>query len=395
MIPTILPRAERAQWREMLAPPEKSHAALSLVFALISALAVPFSADPTIALGFMIACLVLFYSLTHSLLSLLIYVVPAFFLWSFSSVIPGLPNTLALPACFFAILTGGSCGAFYLIHHHNPRKHFYLFVLPIGTYLAVLAATADPFRGLLTLLPFVTAVLLAACVLFCVPQTDSVVACTAVLVATLAAAGAITLAVTGHGNGDLLPFVSNALHDSVVALYEQAQAAYAELGLDASVLSDMDVANLAATFVNISPALFTVACTVTAFVCWRSLLGFLVGWQTLPRPPFRLAALSVSSISAVVFLVTCTVALVANSPVVTLAGVVCQNLSLVLEPVMVLVGFRSIFHGSPRRSCLSTLLAVGLLFAMFTNPAAGLTLAAVFGALNVLLARFSPSSAQE
>lgn len=395
MTPTILHSAERAKWREMLAPPERSHASLALILFLVSAIALPLSANPSIALGFSVVCLVFLYSLTHSLTSLLIYVAPAFLLWSFAGLLPGLPNTLALPAAFLATLMGGACGAFYLLHHHHPRKHFYLFLLPIGTYLTVFAVTADPFRGLLTLLPFAVAVLLALCVSFCVPQTDSVVACTALLTLSLAVAGVITLAVTGHGGGGMLPFVANTLHDSIVNLYTQAQALYAELGLDASMLSDVDVANLAAMFVNVSPALFVVICTVTSFLCWRTLLGLLVGWQTLPRPPFRLAALSVSSMAAVVFLLTFIISLFANSPVATLTGVVCQNLSLVLEPVMVLVGFRSIFHGASRRSCLSTLLAIGLLFILFTNPATGLALTAFFGAINILLARFFPDPEKE
>ena len=395
MIPTILPRAERAKWREMLAPPERSHRTLSLVFLLLSALAIPMSENPTAALGFMAACLVLFYSLTHSLVSLLIYIVPAFLLWSLAGLIPGLPNVLTLPAAFFALVTGGACGAFYLLHHHDLRRHFYLLLLPIGTYLTVFTLTADPFRGLLTLLPFLVAALLAFCVAFCVPQTDSVVACSALLAVALAVTGLITLAVTGHGGTGMLTFAADALHDSIIALYTQAQLAYTELGMDPTVLSDVNITNVAATFVNVSPALFIVTCTVTAFLCWRTLLGLLVGWQTLPRAPFRLAALGISTTAAVLFLISFTVALVANTPVATLTGVVCQNLSLVLEPVMVLAGFRSVFRGSGQRSCLSVLLMVGLILALFTNPATGLALAALFGAVNVLLARFFPPSPSE
>ena len=112
-------------------------------------------------------------------------------------------------------------------------------------------------------------------------------------------------------------------------------------------------------------------------------------WQILPRMPLRLAGLTVSPYAAAVFAVSYFASMIANGNGVTVFGMLCENLSLLLEPALALVGFISL---APRRggSCLTQALALGLIALLFIDLGSGLALAAFLGAFRILWPRTAP-----
>lgn len=380
---------ELLDWQNMLTKPQSTHTLLATVLLFFSALVIPFADLPTVCGIYIVCCAVFYYALSRSFFAMLYYAVPAMLLYALGAVLPGTNDPLMLPTAFLALLVGGGCGAFLLIHFHDPKKHLYFLLLPILAYTAAALITGDPVRGLLTLLPLSLATVAAICVLRYMRRTDASVLIAAVLVATLAVAGLVTLFVMDGFHGNPIVSLSDALRESIVSFLTESRTLYTEMGMKLP-LSDIDITNTAALFVNLLPGLFLCACAITAFLVWRTLLQLLVAFRTLPRLPFRLAAFSMSKTSAVVFLLFYIVALFANSTEATLFGTVCQNVALVLEPGLALIGFASIFSRGGARSCFSYVLVFGLLFVLWTNPATGVALAAFFGAFHILAARLLP-----
>lgn len=386
---TTISKSEQLDFRGILAKPEGSHILIAALFLFFSLLVIPFADIPNVCGIYIVCCAVLYYALSRSFFAMLYYAVPAFLLYSFGAFLPGSPDPLMLPTVFLALLVGGGCGAFVLIHFHDPKKHLYLLLLPILAYTAATLITGDPVRGLLTLLPTALAIVAAVCVLLYMRRTDATVLIAVALAAVLAIAGLVTLGVTGGFVGNPIVTLADTVRASITAFLTEARSLYTEMGMRLS-LSDVDISNTAALLVNLLPGLFLCACSITAFLVWRTLLQLMVAFRTLPKLPFRLAAFSMSKTSAVVFLLFYIVALFANSAEATLFGTVCQNVALVLEPGLALIGFASIFSRGGARSCLSYVLVFGLLFILWTNPATGVALAAFFGAFHILAAQFLP-----
>ncbi len=389
MNPTLLPKTERASWREMLATPDSAHAALALALTLFSALAFALCDHFFLAALYLLACLLFLYHLTRSLVAMLFYVIPAFLLYGIAPFLPGVTEPLLLPTAFCALIIGGSCGGFLFLHYHNPRKHWYIYTLPLVAYAASSLLASDPWRGLLALLPLLLAAVFAVCLSLCLPHTESVLTGIVTLVLSLTVAGLITAALFGSLNGNSLALLADSMRATVEAFFREASVLYAEMGLDLG-LTDVYIANVAALFVNISPALFFIAASVVSYLAWRTLLCLLVAFRTLPRLPRRIAAFSVSATGAAIFIVSYIISLFANSESATLFGTIAENLALVLEPALALIGFHALFSGKGARSCMSYILAIGLVFVLVSNPLTGLALAAFFGAFNILAARFFP-----
>lgn len=377
-------KSEKLDWQNMLARPDSTHTLIAAVLLFFSSLVIPFAESPTVCGIYILCCAVFYYVLSRSFFAMLYYAVPAFLLYSFGAFLPGSPDPLLLPTVFLALLVGGGCGAFVLIHFHDPKKHLYLLLLPILAWGAAALITGDPLRGLLTLLPVALAIVAAACVLLYVRRTDATVLIAVVLAAVLSIAGIITLGVTGGLNGNPVITLADAIRETVTAFLTESRA---KVNIP---LTDVDISNTAALFVNLLPGLFLCLCSITAFLVWRTLLQLLIAFRTLPRLPFRLAAFSMSKTSAAVFVAFYIIALFANSTEATLFGTVCQNVALVLEPGLAMIGFASIFSRGGARSCLSYLLVLGLVFVLWQNPATGISLAAFFGAFHILAARFLP-----
>lgn len=383
---TVSKKAEKLRLTDMLTKPENGQAACLGIFCFLSCLILPLSDRPTLSALYVLAAAVFFYLLTHSIRAMLYYALPAFLCYILAHLLPALPDPILLPTAFVALVLGGSCGGFLLIHYHDLKKYPYILAVPVAAYALSALITGDPLRGLLSLLPFALSVVAALCVLLLMKRTDATVLLTVTLAAVLLAAGLLTFAVMGL-KGSPLEFVTETVRSGIVSLFKDMEARYAEVGMSLG-LTEVTVSNTATLLVNLLPAIGIVACAVTAFLLYRLLLQFLIAFRSVPSLPVRLAGFTMSRISAVLFLATYILSLVANYSTTTLFGTICDNVALVLEPGLALVGVTSLLPRGVAHSCLSTCLLMLVLILTFTNPLLGLALAAVIGAMRILLSRF-------
>ena len=390
---TVSEKQEKLRLADMLTKPESGQAVCLGIFCFLSCLILPLSDRPTLSILYVLASAVFFYLLTRSIRAVLYYALPAILFYAAASLLPALPDPLLLPTAFVAFVLGGSCGGFLLIHYHDLKKHPYVLAIPVAAYALSALITGDPLRGLLSLLPFALSIVAALCVLLLMKRTDATLLLTATLAAFLTVAGLLTFAVVGI-EGSPLTFVTDTVRSGIISLFEEMEALYAEAGLSLG-FTDVTVSNAAAMIVNLLPGICLVGCTVTAFLAYRLLLQFLVAFRSLPNLPVRLGGFTMSRLSAIVFLSAYLLSLFANYSTVTLFGTVCDNVALVLEPGLALVGITSLLPRGSARSCLSTCLLMLVLILAFSNPLLGLELAAVIGAVRILLARFVKSPDQD
>lgn len=376
---------DSATWRDMLARPERGQVTLTLAFLFASLLIVPLCTVTQAASLYLIATVCFYYILVRSIPAMLGLGIPLLAVY-------GVTSSFSLTAATAALLLGGACGAFLLIHYHDPKnvRHWGLLLLPALAYGAAALLTRDPVRGLLTLIPLSLSVVFAICVLGYRAHTPSVTGGAAALVGALALAFVVTLAVTGQLSGDPLGTLAARLNSAIIELFLDARTQYAELGVELG-MTDVEIANTAAMTVNLLPAILLASAAIVSYLAWRALLRMMLAFGTLPRIPMRLAGFTMSAFSAVLFIVTFIAGLIANAEEATLVGAIFQNVSAVLEPGLALIGFVSLFVRSKTRSCLTYVLSFGLAFIVWSNPGVGLALAAFFGAINILMARFLPA----
>lgn len=383
---TVSKKAEKLRLTDMLTKPENGQAACLGIFCFLSCLILPLSDRPTLSALYVLAAAVFFYLLTHSIRAMLYYALPAFLCYILAHLLPALSDPILLPTAFVALVLGGSCGGFLLIHYHDLKKYPYILAVPVAAYALSALITGAPLRGLLSLLPFALSVVAALCVLLLMKRTDATVLLTVTLAAVLLAAGLLTFAIMGL-KGSPLEFVTETVRSGIVSLFKDMEARYAEVGMSLG-LTEVTVSNTATLLVNLLPAIGIVACAVTAFLLYRLLLQFLIAFRSVPSLPVRLAGFTMSRISAVLFLAAYILSLFANYSTTTLFGTVCDNVALVLEPGLALVGVTALLPRGVAHSCLSTCLLMLVLILTFTNPLLGLALAAVIGAMRILLSRF-------
>ncbi len=389
MTPQITTEQKGANFIDMLAPPDTARTGVAAAVFFFSLLVLPLAENHGVSLLFCVTSLVFLYLLVRSLFAMLFYLIPAVFLYGISGVLPA-GNPLLLPASLFALLLGGACGAFLLLHYRDKKKLPLIALLPLAAFLLAFLLTGDIFHALLSLLPLVFAIAIAFAVARYLPQTTAVVIGAGTLAAALLIAGAITLLRFGASFSALPAAATGAIENTIASFFETASALYAEAGIDFP-FSALVPQTVAATLINISPALFLVLCTVTAFYAWRVLMTLFLAFRSVPRLPLRFTALNVSTECAAIFLIASLLSLVGGDGVF---AAVCRNVALVLEPILVLAGLRVILGGAAR-SCLSFILILVLAYFLWSNPAAGFAVTAAVGAVRILLAAFFPPSEEK
>lgn len=377
------PKPTNTGWKELLTRPEGSQAAVLAVFFFAACLVLPLANDTQIATVFMLACVLLYYGMNHSLRSLLHYALPALPLILISELFPGVPNAMVLPCVYVALLVGGSTGAFLMAHFHDPKRHLWLLLLPAAAYGAAALLTRSPLRALLALLPLALALAAGLCLLRCTTCKDAVATIATALVALTAVALIVAAARKGALNASLLKALAQSIREHIIQALEHSGSAYAELGVELAI-SKADMANIATSVINIAPGLLLALCSISAFLLWRSLLNMLMAFHSLPRLPRRIAGFTMGRISAVVFLAAVLISLIAGAT--TKAGAVCENLCLALEPGLGLMGYASLLPRGKQRSCLSTVLLAALIGLLFVDIFSALTLIAAIGAVSLLTA---------
>ena len=375
-----------AAWKELLTPPAPNQALVLAIFFFASCLVLPLANDANVATAYMVACVFLYYGMNRSLKSMLHYALPALPLLLLSAVLP-VPTLMMLPCAYITILVGGSCGAFLLTHYHKLR-HVALFALaPAAAYGAAFLLLGVPFRPLLALMPAALALAAGLCLICGTACKDAVVTVAAALIAVAVAAGVITLAVRGELHGNVLKSVCTRIYDSIISSALKAQEFYYEQTGVLLEFSETELAYTVRSLINLAPGLILALAGAISFLLWRSLLNMLTAFDSLPRLPVRIAGFAMGRMAAVVFLLGSVVSLLASSGVVS---AVCDNLTLALSPGLALIGCIALFSRGKERSCLTTLISIGLIALLFIDIFSAVTLASTFGAITVLTARFLP-----
>ena len=388
MTQASLPKTERAAWLDLAAVPDPNRGLLAAALALFSALAFALCDIPTLSMLFLLTAVLFLYFLTRSFLSLLLYALPVIVLTYLTPLFPWLPHSLLPATAFLSLLMGGVTAGYLFFHFRDLRKFWYFYTLPVIAWGAVALLARDPFRGLLALLPLLLGAVFALALYFYLSHNDAILFGVAAMALALTLAGLITLALMGRLGEGLFTAAGNAAREAIVTFFSKANALTSDLGLPL-LLSDVDLANIAATTVNLLPALFVIALLVLSYLAWRTLLLLFLAWDRFPFLPRRLAVLSISPLCAVLFVLSYLISLFANAGTVTMFGTVCQNFALILELPLALTGMRSLFGHRRQRSCLSALLAIALIFSLFINPLVGIALAAFLGAFHVLASLFA------
>ena len=385
-VPYELTKKDLTAWRELLGTPNREKTVLAAALAALQMAAVPFSENHTVFLLYYLLTLSFFYLLTRSLFSLCGVAIPAFFIYSAFGE-HGAPFSVA----FCAMLFGGALCAYLILHFHTKPAHLLFLLIPAAAYGVTFLMTGDPMRGLLTLIPLPLGLLFAVMLARCDSFTDTVGSGAAAVALTLAEALLLTLAATGRLSSNALSLLADDLRANLVSRLTEVRDLYEKAGISLE-MTDVQIANSAAMWVNLSPAIYLILCSVISFCSFRIFLRVTAGFDELPRMPRRVIAMSVSPVAAILFLVAFLLSLLVGRDHASFFGVVLQNLYLVLEPPLILVGFSALSGRGGARSCLSLLILMGLVFILCTNPGTGLTLAAFYGALTILLSRFFPAA---
>jgi hypothetical protein len=285
------------------------------------------------------------------------------------------------------LVLGGVGGSFLLIHCQN-KKHLVFLALPVVAY-AIAAAVTDPILALVVLIPVAISLVLGHGVRTCRPQTPVLVT----LAAVLAAAG-IMLYLVWYWLFAHVPFpapgpftyLGTLVRGGVERDLRDAATVYAEAGVEL-LGGDLAFRNAGAVLGNALIGFFLAGCGVLSFIIYRVQLRVLSAWGTLSRVPLRVGAMTVSPLAAALFLLSNLAGMIGAG---SAFGTVCENLSLVLEPALVLVGFTALLgREQGKRSTLSTILFFGMLMLVFYNILLAITLSAVVGAVRILLAAFA------
>ena len=378
-----------AAFRELITPPElKSLPALIPLFFLSLAI-IPLAGNSSLALIYLAAAVTALYLLSNSVAYVIGMLLPAGLLYLFS-------GAAILPVLFTALLLGSACGTVLLLACRSPRYYLLWCLAPVLAVGGAFLICGSPHLALAALLPVPMAVCGFLMVRFCTRQSSAIATLAAVLCTVLIAAGLLSMLAAGVLTDNPLVILGEALRASLTTAWQgalaEARAIYAEAGLQVELpLTDEMIEEAAAVLVNLLPGLFIALAVVVSFFVWRTMLNLILNLKMIPRIPLRMAVLEFSPVTAVVYILAFLVDLFGNYSEITLAGTVAANFALILVPALLPLGFASVSpRRGNRRSCLSTLLFLGLIMAIVSSPLTGVSLAALLGAINVLLANFLP-----
>ena len=378
-----------AAFRELITPPElKSLPALIPLFFLSLAI-IPLAGNSSLALIYLAAAVTALYLLSNSVAYVIGMLLPAGLLYLFS-------GAAILPVLFTALLLGSACGTVLLLACRSPRYYLLWCLAPVLAVGGAFLICGSPLLALAALLPVPMAVCGFLMVRFCTRQSSAIATLAAVLCTVLIAAGLLSMLAAGVLTDNPLVILGEALRASLTTAWQgalaEARAIYAEAGLQVELpLTDEMIEEAAAVLVNLLPGLFIALAVVVSFFVWRTMLNLILNLKMIPRIPLRMAVLEFSPVTAVVYILAFLVDLFGNYSEITLAGTVAANFALILVPALLPLGFASVSpRRGNRRSCLSTLLFLGLIMAIVSSPLTGVSLAALLGAINVLLANFLP-----
>ncbi len=284
-----------------------------------------------------------------------------------------------------------------------------LAFIPLAAYGLSLILCRDPLLSLVSLLPFPAAAALAFGTRAAAAEREDAPGRVGVICLTSLCLGVCTVGVAllllGRHLGTLSPThlsewleeLRTSLSRAIVELMQQVADALPEQSNGQAVLvtvpSEEEARNIVNSFINIFPGMAIAFCNILAALCQVVLYNGLSAFGYATSLCGRVRSLRMSIMSCVVFLLAAIITTVTSltSPDSTLVGTVAQNISLILQPGLLLIGVLRIFTRPARRGgCLSFLLLLMLPFLLLYASPLVAAYAAVATVLDAILSRVRP-----
>lgn len=289
-----------------------------------------------------------------------------------------------------------------------------LAFIPLAAYGLSLILCRDPLLSLLSLLPFPAAAALAFGTRAAADGREDApgrvgVVCLTSLCLGVCMAG-IALLLLGRHLGTLSPThlsewlesLRTALSRAIVEVIQQLVDALPEQANGETALvtvpTEEQARNFVNSFINIFPGMAIAFCNILAALGQVVLHGCLTafGYEASVRGQVRRFRMSL--MSCIVFLLAAIITTVTSltSQDSTLVGTVAQNISLILQPGLILIGVLRIFTRPARRvGCLSFLLLLMLPFLLLYASPLVAAYAAVATILDTILAHIRPPEGED
>lgn len=295
---------------------------------------------------------------------------------------------LTIPAiclCVLVIIRGGA--TLILLTKHR----WLLLLLPLAAYpLALCTTLFNPLAALVSLICFPAAALLAAGTVRNLPRVSVICMVSAGIAIPLLAALMILFYKT---YGGLTPELANRAMESLRAtllsnLQDTLQKAASATSASASSIPAANTLNtLISRFLNLIPGLFVVACNILAFFLQASLLAELRVLQMEPYLTPEAVQIRMSLTSGILLLLALPTAWIASS-MGTRSGeavaAVADNLAMVLEPGLALIGFGDLLQRI-RKAQSGPFWLICLLMLICLSGSLILILIALWGAVSLIL----------
>lgn len=289
-----------------------------------------------------------------------------------------------------------------------------LAFIPLAAYGLSLILCRDPLLSLLSLLPFPAAAALAFGTRAAADGREDAPGRVGVICLTSLCLGVCTVGVAflllGRHLGTLSPThlsewlesLRTSLSRAIVEIIQQVVDALPEQTSGEVALitvpTEEEARNTVNSFINIFPGMAIALCNIFAALGQVILHGCLTafGYEASVRGQVRRFRMSI--MSCLVFLVAAIITIVTSltSRDSTLVGTVAQNISLILQPGLILIGVLRVFTRPARRvGCLSFLLLLMLPFLLLYASPLVAAYAAVATILDAIFARIRPPEGED
>lgn len=284
-----------------------------------------------------------------------------------------------------------------------------LAFIPLAAYGLSLILCRDPLLSLVSLLPFPAAAALAFGTRAAADGREDAPGRVGVICLTSLCLGVCTVGVVllllGRHLGTLSPAhlsawleeLRTSLSRAIVEVIQQVVDTLPEQANGQTVLvtvpTEEEARNIVNSFINIFPGMAIALCNILAALCQVVLYNGLSAFGYATSLCGRIRLLRMSVMSCVVFLLAAIITTVTSftSQDSTLVGTVAQNISLILQPGLLLIGVLRIFTRPARRGgCLSFLLFLMLPFLLLYASPLVAAYAAVATILDAILSRVRP-----
>ena len=311
--------------------------------------------------------------------------------------------SLVLVTCFvvFGTLMCGMIAAFIgsvcvlaytLIKADRGWFRILAFLPALLSYLIATALLGSFVLALPALLHLPAALALAYCFSKGLGRVSTICRTSAAMIIT-AVSPAVIYFLMRHGTDiSVIPSAIEAFKSSTVSLMVEAVSTmYSEVPQLEATLSLTDITTISTQAVNavfnLLPAIVVISFNIVAFALQSVLTSVLIHGETDRKKIVNMVAFDMSLVSAIVFLFMSIAALVLSAEKLTVWSVTAENVALILMPGLIFIAFAALrgYVFTKRSSCFMVLLYIGSILLLFYMPIVMLPLAAVAGAVLIIL----------